>query len=135
MSEQGAEYIPKAADAAVSENIKDHEVANAAITTSNTASTSSSLICIPTATRIKPPTVYSGASMTSLSRIGRLCSHSAPKPGLPTRGKYNFREGSSSRNEHRCRSNYKYTRSIGELSEMRNAISFQNSFLKGNNFR
>lgn len=52
----------------------------------NTTTPTSSVTGAPTS-RLKAPTHFGGSS-SSLSKIGRLCSHTAPKTGPPPRGMY-----------------------------------------------
>lgn len=56
-----------------------------ATATSTLSTPASSIIGGPTS-RLRAPTNYSSDIVGSVSKIGRLCSHAAPKTGPPPRG-------------------------------------------------
>lgn len=91
MNEESAENIAKTNIDAIAENENQQNAENSSRTASTTslASTCTSQASIPSTTRLKLPGAYTALTTSSTaSRIGRLCSHSAPKPSLPNRGKY-----------------------------------------------
>ena len=55
---------------------------------SSATTPTSSVTGVP-ASRLKAPTHFGGSS-SSISKIGRLCSHATPKAGPPPRGMYNI---------------------------------------------